>query len=47
MITYLSEDDVAGIDLNMGCPKEFSIQVVSKFNLVILTIYILFFWSQF
>ena len=24
--SYFSEDDVAGIDVNMGCPKEFSLK---------------------
>ena len=29
---YLRENDVAAIDINMGCPKEFSVQVNLNVN---------------
>jgi len=30
--SYCRQNDVAGIDVNMGCPKEFSIKVLQHLS---------------
>ena len=32
-----SKDDVAAVDVNMGCPKEFSLKVITSWNCCLVT----------
>jgi hypothetical protein len=40
MVCIFRESDVAGIDVNMGCPKDFSLKVISEIHFIAYTVYL-------